>query len=130
MFGFVGGLVCKCAIAGGHLVDVTGFCKSRSPVCLPVVPRLVNDGLTFPLVPWEFHPAASDHGFGAGRYHHGLKDGDASVVGKGLALFLLACVDSKWKMGVDARVELGHVIFDVRLQDGCVGGPDVCNEIT
>ncbi len=51
-------------------------------------------------------------------------------MGKGLAFFLLACVNGKWKMGVNASVELGHVIIDVQLQDGCVGGPDVCDEIT
>ncbi len=130
LFGFGGGLVCKCAIAGGHLVDVTGFCEGPSPVHLPAVPRLIDDGLTFPLAPCEFHPAAGDCGFGASRYHRGLGEGDAGIMGKGLAFFLLACVDHKWKMGVNARVELGHIIVDVRLQDGCIGGPDVCDEIT
>ncbi len=51
-------------------------------------------------------------------------------MGKGLAFFLLACVDGKWKMGVDAHVELGHVIVNDRLRDGRVGGPDVCKKIT
>ncbi len=51
-------------------------------------------------------------------------------MGKSLAFFLLACVDGKWMLGVDACVELGHVIIGVRLQDSCVGGPDVCDEIT
>ncbi len=62
---------------------------------LPVVPCLVHDGLTFPLMPCKFHPAAGDRGFGASRYHCGLGDGDAGVVGEGLAFFLLACVDGK-----------------------------------
>ncbi len=47
-----------------------------------------------------------------------------------LAFFLLACVDGKWEMGVDAHVKLGHVIVNVQLRDGSIGGPDVCNKIT
>ncbi len=97
---------------------------------LPVVLRLVNDGSTFPLAPCKFHPATGDRGFGAGQYHGGLGDGDAGIKGKGLAFFLLACVDGTWKMGVYACVELSHVIVDVWLQDGRVGGLDVCDKIT
>ncbi len=44
--------------------------------------------------------------------------------------FLFARVDNKRKKCVDTSVELGHVVVDVRLQNGPIGGADVHNEIT
>ncbi len=52
-----GGLVCERAIAGGHAVDAAQFGEGCSPVRLPVVPGLVDDGTTLPFLPCKFHSA-------------------------------------------------------------------------
>ncbi len=88
------GLIGKGAVTGFHLVDVTGFGEGNSPVHLPVVPRLTDGWVMVPFAPHEFHAATVDRGFGAGRYHGGLGDGDACIERKGLAIFLFASVDS------------------------------------
>ncbi len=59
------GLIGKSAVAGGHLVDVTGFSEGCSPLCLPVVPCLISGWALTPFMPREFHAATVDHGFGA-----------------------------------------------------------------
>jgi hypothetical protein len=40
------GLIGKGGVAGGHLVDVTGFSEGCSPVHFPVVPRLIDGWAT------------------------------------------------------------------------------------
>ncbi len=87
------GLICKGAVTGGHLVDVTGFSEGRSPVRLPVVPRLIDGWATAPFAPRNFRAAIVDRGLGAGRYHGGLGDGDACIERKGLEIILFVSVD-------------------------------------
>ncbi len=38
-------------------------------------------------------------------------------------------VDGKWESWVDASAKSGHVVIDIQLQNGHVGGLDVCNKI-
>jgi hypothetical protein len=102
-------------VTGGHSVYVMGFGEGRSSVPLPVVPRLIDDWALAPFAPHEFHAVTVNQGFGAGQYHGGLRDRDACVECKGLALFLFASVDGKWESWVDAGVELSHVVVDIRL---------------
>ncbi len=83
------GLIGKGTVAGGHLVDVVGFGEGRSPVCLPVVPRLIDGWATAPFAPCKFNATTVDRGFGAGQYHDGLGDGYACVECEGLAIFLV-----------------------------------------
>jgi hypothetical protein len=99
-------------------------------VHLPAVPGLIDDWALATFAPCKFHAATVDCSFGAGRYYGGLGDGDACVEHKGLALFLFASVGGKWECWVDAGGELGHVVVNIRLQNGRVGGSDVCDNKT
>ncbi len=87
-------------------------------------------GLGISSIKGDWESSKAEAAVSLNKYHGGLEDGDAGIKGKGLAFFLLAYVDGTWKMGVYACVELSHVIVDVWLQDGCVGGLDVCDKIT
>ncbi len=58
-----------------------------------------------------------DHGF--------VGDGDTNIGGKDLTFHLLLHVDSKGEVGVDARMEVGHVVIQIRLADLGVGVEDV-----
>jgi hypothetical protein len=60
---------------------------------------------------------------------HGLvRDGDSGIGGKDLLFLLFPCVDGKGKTQVDARMEAGHVVIQIRLADLGVGGEDVHDE--
>ncbi len=71
----------------------------------------------FPLAPCKFYAAAGEGGFRAGSYHRGFGNGNAGVLSKHLAFLLFACVNGKWEGRLDAGVELGHVVIDIRLGD-------------
>ncbi len=129
ILGFCGGLVGKSMVAGRHAIDVAGFVECRCSAGFSIVPCMVNNRATFLLVPCKFHAPAVESGFGAKKYHHCLQDRDASVERKGLAILLLAHVDSKREGWFNAGDELSHVVIDVRLQNGCIGGSDVGEEI-
>ncbi len=60
---------------------------------------------------------------------HGLVgDGDSRICCKDLAFFLFPCVDGKGEARVDAEMEVGHVVIQIRLADLDVGGEDVYDE--
>ncbi len=65
---------------------------------------------------------------GPGGYHQFVGDWDSCVNGEDLALFLFARVDGQWEAGVDADVELCHVVVQVGLADLSVCGQDVLNQ--
>jgi hypothetical protein len=84
----------------------------------------------FPLVPCKFHAAAVEGGFCAGSYHHGFGNGNTSVLGERLAFLLFAHVNGKWEGRLDAGVELGHVVVDIRLGDQRVGSANVVDDVS
>jgi hypothetical protein len=61
--------------------------------------------------------ACGDHGFAG--------DGNSGISCKDLAFLLLPSVDGKGEAQVDARIEVGHVVIQIRLADLGVGGEDV-----
>ncbi len=65
---------------------------------------------------------------GSGGDHELVGDWDSCVGGKDLALLLFARVDGQWEAGVDADVELGHVVLQVRLADLGIRGQDVLDQ--
>jgi hypothetical protein len=83
----------------------------------------------FLLAPCKFHAATVEGGFGAEQYHCCFQDGDASIKRKGLAIFLFVHVDSEWEGGFHAGDQLGHVVVNIRLQNGLIGGLDVSDKI-
>jgi hypothetical protein len=84
----------------------------------------------FPLVPREFHAAAVEGGFRAGSYHRGFGNGNAGILGKRLEFLLFAQVNSKWEGRLDAGVELGHVVVNIRLGDQRVGSANVGDKVS
>jgi hypothetical protein len=54
---------------------------------------------------------------------------DASIERKGLAIFLFTPIDSKQEGWFDAGDELSHVVINLGLQNSCIGGLDVSDEI-
>ena len=122
-------LVGEGAVACCHAHDVARFCKGSSPMRLPIVPSVVNNWTTCPLAPREFHSATVKCRFRTRRHHGSLGDGNACVEGKCLAFLLLARVHREGKLRVDAGVEVDHVVVDVWLRDGSVGGTNVCDEV-
>ncbi len=61
--------------------------------------------------------ACGDHGF--------VRDGDSGISCEDLALLLFSCADGKGEAWVDARIEVGYVVIQIRLADPGVGGEDV-----
>ncbi len=61
-----------------------------------------------------------DHGF--------VGDGDTRIGSKDLTFLLLPCVDGKGEAGVDAGMEVSHVVIQIRLADLGVGVEDVHNK--
>jgi hypothetical protein len=92
---------------------------------LPVGPSVVNDRATFSLVPGQCHVATrqglvdtcGDHGF--------VRDGETGIGGKYLTFLLLPRVDGKGVAGVDAGMEVAHVVIQIRLSDLGIGVEDV-----
>ncbi len=68
-------------------------------------------------MPRKFHAATIEGGFRAGSYHRGFGNGNAGVLGKLLAVLLFAHVNGKWEGRLNAGVELGHVVVNIRLGD-------------
>ncbi len=58
-----------------------------------------------------------DHGFAG--------DGDSGIGGKDLTFLLFLCVDGKGGAQVDARMEVVHVVIQIRLADLDVGVEDM-----
>ena len=59
----------------------------------------------------------SDHGF--------VGDGDSGISGKDLTFLLFPRVDSKGEACVDAGMEVGHFVIQIRLADLGVGVQDM-----
>ena len=125
----LGGLVgTEGRVAGRHAGDVSHFSKRRSPVEFPISPRVIIGGAALPFSPVECHVAAGERVLGPGGYHQFVGNWDSCVGGEDLALLLFARVDGQWEAGVDADVELGHVVVQVGLADLGVRGQDVLNQ--
>jgi hypothetical protein len=121
-----GGLICtKCCLSGSHAIDIAHLGKGGGLVGLPVEPIVVKDRATFSLVPGQHHVAAlhgvldtcGDHGFAG--------DGDSGIGSKDLTILLLPCVDGKGEAGVNAGMEVGHVVIQIRLVDLGIGVEDL-----
>jgi hypothetical protein len=123
--GLVGAEGC---VAGRHARDVTHFGKCRSPVEFPVRPCVLICWTALPFSPVECHVAAGERVLGSGGYHQFVGDRDSRVGGEDLALLLFARVNGQWEAGVDADVELGHVVVQVGLADLGVCGQDVLDQ--
>jgi hypothetical protein len=57
-----------------------------------------------------------------------IGDGDSGISCKDLVLLLFPCVDSKGEAQADARMEVSHVVIQIRLADLGIGGEDVHEE--
>ncbi len=57
--------------------------------------------------------------------HDLVKDGDSNIGCEDLTFLLFPCVDSQGEAQVDARMEVGHVVIQIRLADLGVSGEDV-----
>ncbi len=66
--------------------------------------------------------------FGTGGDHGFDGDGDSSSGGEDLTFFLFPCVDGKGEAQVDAGMEVGHVVIQIRLADLGIGVEDVHEE--
>jgi hypothetical protein len=115
-------------VVGCHAGDVTHFGKRCRPVEFPLCPCVLNFWAALPLSPVERHVAVGNCVLGSGGDHELVGDRDTCVGGKDLALLLFLRVDSQWEVGLDADVELGHVVVQVGLADLSVRGQDVLDQ--
>ncbi len=92
---------------------------------LPVGPSVVNNWATFPLAPDQRYVAACQGVLGTCGDHGFVRDGDTSIGSKDLTFLLFPCVDGKGEAGVDAGMEFGHVVIQIRLADLGVSGENV-----
>jgi hypothetical protein len=116
-----GSLICtKRCLAGSHTIDIAHLSKGGSPVGLPVGPSVVKDRAMFPIAPGQCHVAACQGMLGTCGDHGFVRDGDSGIGGKDLILLLLPCIDGKGEAGVNAGMEVSHVVIQIRLVDsGC-----------
>ncbi len=108
-----------------NAINIAHLSKGGGPIGLPVGPSVVNDKASFPLTPGQRHVAARQGMLGTCGDHGFVGDGDTGIGGKDLTFLLLPRVDGKGEAGVDARMEVGHVIIQIRLADLGVGVEDV-----
>jgi hypothetical protein len=121
-----GSLICnKRCLAGNHAIDIAHLGKGGSPVGLPVGLIVVKDWAMFPLAPGQLHVVARQGMLGTCGDHGFVEDGDSGIGSKDLTLLLLCCVDSKGEAGVNAGMEVGHVVIQIRLADLGVSVEDV-----
>ena len=66
--------------------------------------------------------------FGASGDHHFIEDQDSGIVGEDLTLLLFAHIHDHGEAGVNASVEFGHVVVQVRLADLGLRGKDMLDE--
>ncbi len=92
---------------------------------LPVGPSVVDKWTKFPLAPGQHHVATCHGVLGTCGDHGFLRHGDISIGSKDLTFLLLPCVDGKGEAGVNAGMEVGHVIIQIKLADLGVGVEDV-----
>jgi hypothetical protein len=121
-----GGLICtKRSLSGSHAIDIAHLGKGGSSVGLPVGPSVVKDRATFPFAPGHHHVATRQGVLGTCGDHGFIGDGDSGIGGKDLALLLFPCVDGKGEARVNAGMEVGHFVIQIRLADLGVGVEDV-----
>ncbi len=120
-----GAVIGKGQVAGGHAVDVAHLHERGCPVNHPVVPCVIREGMVSPLLSCESHVPTVESMFGPGCGHHLLGDGYTSILSKHLALLLLVHVDGKGKVRIDSLVEIGDVVFKIRLADLGVSSTNV-----
>ncbi len=128
LFDLCGLVGAKGCVAGRHAGDIAHFGKCRSPVEFPVRPCVLIFWAALPFSPVEGHVAAGERVLGSGGYHQFVGDRDSSVGSEDLALLLFAHVNGQWEAGVDADVELSHVVVQVGLADLGVCGQDVLDQ--
>ncbi len=97
---------------------------------LPVGPGVIGNGTTLPFAPHQVHVPGGKGVFGPSGDHGGIGDGDAGVVCKYLAFFLLPGVHCQWQDRVNAGVEFHEVIIQVGLADLGIHHQDVCDKCT
>ncbi len=122
---FSGLIHTKRCVASSHVIDIAHLGKGGGPMGLPVGPSVVNDRAMFPLMPGQRHVAALQGVLGTCGDHGFVRDGDIGIGGKDLTFLLLPCVDGKGEAGVDAGIEVSHVVIQIRLADLGVGVEDV-----
>ncbi len=121
-----GGLIrTKRCVSGSHAIDIPHLGKDGGPMGLPVGPSVANDWATFPLTRSQRHVAARQGVLGTCGDHGFIGYGDTGIGGKDLTFFLLPHVDGKWEAGVNAGMEVGHAVIQIRLADLGVGVEDV-----
>ncbi len=91
---------------------------------------MVNERATVPFVPGKFHAATVEGGLCAGGDNCCLGDRNAGILGKCLALLLLACVDSKWEGRFDAGDKFSQVVVNIGLGNCSIGAANVSDEVT
>jgi hypothetical protein len=121
-----GGLIhMKRYLAGSHVIVITHLGKGGGPVGLPVGPIVVEDRAMFPLAPDQCHVATRQGVLGTCGDHGFVQDRDFGIGGKDLTLLLLPRVDGKGEAGVNARMEVSHVVIQIRLANLGIGVEDV-----
>ncbi len=116
------GLICtKRCLAGSHATDIAHLGIGGGLVGLPVGPSVVKDRAMFPLVPGQPHVATCQGLLGTCGDHGFVGDGDSGIGSKDLTLLLLPRVDSKEEAGVNAEMDVGHVVIQIRLANLGVG---------
>jgi hypothetical protein len=109
-------------------MDVTHFGKGSGLVGLQVGPSVVDRWAMFPLAPGQSHVATCSGVLGTCGDHGFVGDGDTGIGSKDLTFLLLPCVNGKGEARVDAGMEAGHVVIQIRLADLGVRVEDVHDE--
>ncbi len=121
-----GGLICtKRCLAGSHAIDIVHLSNGGSLMGLPVGPSVIDERTRFPLVPGQRHVATCQGVLGTCVDHGFVGDEDTGIGRKDLIFLLLPCVDNEGEVGVDARMEVIHVVIQIRLADLGIGVEDV-----
>ncbi len=121
-----GGLIrTKRCVIGSHAIDIAHLGKGSIPMSLPARPSVVDNWATFPFTPGQCHVSASQGMLGTCGDNGFVRDGDTGIGGEGLTFLLLPCVDGKGEAGVNAGMEFGHVVIQIRLADLGIGVEDV-----
>jgi hypothetical protein len=120
------GLICtKRCVTGSHAIDIMHFGKGGGPMGLPLGQSVVDRWVTFLLAPGQRHAAAHQGVLGTCGDHGFVGDGDTGIGSKDLTFLLLPHVDGKGEARVDAGMEVGHVVIQIRLADLGIGFEDV-----
>jgi hypothetical protein len=114
LFEFCNLIRTKRCIASSHANDIAHLGKDGNSMGLPVRSSVVNDRETFPLVSGQHHVAACQGVLGTCGDHGFFGDGDTGIGGKDLTFLLLPRVDSKRGARVDAGMEVGHVVVQIK----------------